>query len=374
MKRTSQRVYDGSVCLISGNWYWRKRFADGKGRAIRLSATSREDAEEEAARIYGFVPRNRRGSYADQMRALVRLGEWAKSELSRLGDAVSAPGMRLADVWKTFESRSRASRATLDTYARTWRHFAEWAEARKIAAASSVGAREAEEWSQASPPARSAKYMATIFRGAGLDASAFAALEARTPRREVEQYRRLSAAEAQTVLDALRASRGTWAAAAADMVVVGWYTGLRVADIGRLTSRQVDAEARLLRVVPAKTALRKPHPLTIPLWGLVEKVVARRAAEVGPLFPAVVNGRLVRHEVYEEFAAAFAKIEQPEGWRTSFHSLRASFVSQMDEAGVPAAITDAITGHAPQTMHGHYSHPGVAALREAVERAIAPLR
>jgi integrase len=162
------------------------------------------------------------------------------------------------------------------------------------------------------------------------------------------------------------------------MVVVGWYTGLRVADVGRLDASQLDRDARLLRVVPAKTARRKPHPLSIPLVGLAWEVVSRRAEAGGPLFPGAVVWRgkqcLVRGEIFAEFAAAFGRLAQPAGWRTSFHGLRASFISQMDEAGVPASITDAITGHAPQTMHGHYSQPCVAALREAVARAIAPLK
>lgn len=202
----------------------------------------------------------------------------------------------------------------------------------------------------------------------------FAALSAREEAPAAEQYRRLTADEARAVLAALRASPGPWAATAADMVVVGWYTGLRVADVGRLDASQLDRDARLLRVVPAKTARRKPHPLSIPLVGLAWEVVARRAEAGGALFPGAIAGRQVRGEIFAEFSAAFGRLAQPSGWRTSFHSLRASFVSQMDEAGVPASITDAITGHAPQTMHGHYSQPGVAALREAVERAIAPLK
>lgn len=368
MGRTSR----GGLTLSHGAWYWRAVFADGRRRAVRLAATTRAEAEDEAARIYGFVPR--RGTYAEQMRALVRLGEWASSELRRLDE--SAPvsrGQSLEAVWEAFSARSRASDATMAMYARSWRHLASWAASSGLGSIERIGPREAEAWAASGPPARAAKYVATVLRGAGLDAGVFLGLSARAEAPEAQQYRRLAASEARAVLAALRASSGPWAPVAADMVIIGWYTGLRVADVGRLDASQLDRDARLLRIVPAKTARRKPHPLAIPLVGLAWEVVARRAEAGGALFPGAVVGRQVRGEIFAEFSAAFGRLKQPPGWRTSYHSLRASFVSQMDEAGVPASITDAITGHAPQTMHGHYSQPGVAALREAVGRAIAPL-
>jgi len=55
------------------------------------------------------------------------------------------------------------------------------------------------------------------------------------------------------------------------------------------------------------------------------------------------------------------------------NSLRATFISMMDEAGVSAHVTDAITGHAKQSMHARYTQPSGAALLEAVKKAIAPL-
>ena len=59
--------------------------------------------------------------------------------------------------------------------------------------------------------------------------------------------------------------------------------------------------------------------------------------------------------------------------RASFHSLRATFISMMDEAGIPPHITDAITGHSGGGMHSRYTQPTLAALMDAVTRAIPPL-
>ena len=55
--------------------------------------------------------------------------------------------------------------------------------------------------------------------------------------------------------------------------------------------------------------------------------------------------------------------------RASFHSLRATFISlmEMDEAGVPPHITDAITGHAGGDMHARYTQPTPAAPYRARE-------
>ena len=369
-----RRFHPGSVGLIDKQWYWRTRLANGRQHATLLAATTREEAEQEAARLYGYIPTSRRGTYADQLRAIIRLGEWAAAELKRVEPHAGGVETPLATVWRIYDEKSTAGKATRDMYARTWRHFASWAAEQGIKCVEGVGAQEAALWAASGPPARAAKYLATVWRGAGLDAAIFADLEKQQEKKPPEQYRRLAPAEAQAVLDALRASSSLWAAMAADMVVVGWYTGLRVSDVGRLTASQYDAEAKVLRVVPKKTAKRKPHPLTIPLVGPCAKIVAKRAKAGGDLFPGVISGRQVRREVYDELSPAFGRLEQSAGWLTSFHSLRASFISMMDEAGVPAAVTDAITGHAPQTMHGHYSQPGVAALREAVERAVTPLR
>jgi hypothetical protein len=59
--------------------------------------------------------------------------------------------------------------------------------------------------------------------------------------------------------------------------------------------------------------------------------------------------------------------------RASFHSLRATFISMMDEAGIPPYITDAITGHAGGGMHARYTQPAPAALLRAVTRALPPV-
>ncbi|MEI7899838.1 MAG: hypothetical protein WCK89_06265 [bacterium] len=94
-----------------------------------------------------------------------------------------------------------------------------------------------------------------------------------------------------------------------------------------------------------------------------------QTAAVGWLFPRLVGASLGK---CLRIARERAGIKSDRFGHASFNSLRATFISMMDEAGVAAHVTDAITGHAPQGMHGRYSQPGRDALMDAVKRAIVP--
>ena len=90
----------------------------------------------------------------------------------------------------------------------------------------------------------------------------------------------------------------------------------------------------------------------------------------GYLFPSHTRRRPSR--AMGRIFRASGVMKQGNG-RASFHSLRATFISLMDEAGVPPHVTDAITGHAGGGMHARYTQPSDAALIDAVTRAITPL-
>ena len=111
-------------------------------------------------------------------------------------------------------------------------------------------------------------------------------------------------------------------------------------------------------------------PLRIPLVGPAAACVQRRVSEAkggDRLFPDSA-----RRNPTKAIGRAFRScgvLKRGNG-RASFHSLRATFISLMDEAGVPPHVTDAIPGHAGGGMHARYTQPSDAALREAVARAI----
>jgi integrase len=68
-----------------------------------------------------------------------------------------------------------------------------------------------------------------------------------------------------------------------------------------------------------------------------------------------------------------AKVNDTEHGKASFHSLRSTFITRMDEVGSPSRVTDIITGHAPKSMHDRYSHPDFELARSWMLQALPPL-
>ena len=132
---------------------------------------------------------------------------------------------------------------------------------------------------------------------------------------------------------------------------------------------------RLVPDTPAKTAKRKPAPIVIPVMAELAEAMERAPRE-GPLMPRICVQQSGRGDELSKRMARMIR-EAGEGdtqaGKASFHSLRATFISMMDEAGAPQAVTDSITGHAPQTMHARYSHPDTEAARNWMEKALPRL-
>ncbi|MBQ9431855.1 MAG: tyrosine-type recombinase/integrase [Kiritimatiellae bacterium] len=180
-----------------------------------------------------------------------------------------------------------------------------------------------------------------------------------------QRYRRLSLAEVRRLLDNLRGD------ALEEAVIIGYYTGLRRSDIIQLEVSELSPSRDFLYIVPNKTRMRKHTPIHVPLIREARQIVRKRAENAARwLFPELVNRKVNRR-----LSAAFrqAGVLSNVSGRASFHSLRATFISMMDEGGVAPYITDAITGHAAGGMHARYTQPTDKALLDAVASAIAKL-
>ena len=165
------------------------------------------------------------------------------------------------------------------------------------------------------------------------------------------------------------------AAAFADMVRIGFCTGLRLSDVAELSRDEVVADGAFLSLQPNKTRHSKRQLLRIPLVGEARECVRRRVAAAEAAGEAFLFPAAARRRPTAGIARAFRAcgvLKRGNG-RASFHSLRATFISLMDEAGVPPHVTDAITGHAGGGMHARYTQPSDAALAAAVARAIPAL-
>ena len=187
-----------------------------------------------------------------------------------------------------------------------------------------------------------------------------------------EFYRRLETDEVRKVILYLMERKDVSHYAYADMVLIGYYTGLRLSDVAELERSEVSRDGRFLILQPNKTSHIRHRPIRVPLSGLAYGCVGRLLSHVeedGFLFPD--GCRHPSKAICRAFHAS--NVMKCGNGRASFHSLRATFISLMDEAGVPPHITDAITGHAGGGMHARYTQPSDAALMEAVTRAIPPL-
>ncbi|MBR4611362.1 MAG: tyrosine-type recombinase/integrase [Kiritimatiellae bacterium] len=187
----------------------------------------------------------------------------------------------------------------------------------------------------------------------------------------------------------------------ADAAVFAWHYGMRMGSLASLNWRELSTWRRgFFLHVPPKTRYTKPWPLEIPVVGEVREVLeerselaraaavaasaapdaaasgerrSRRATPTGPVFPALAaeyrrSAANLAASVKGVFKAA--GIGDTAKGRAQMHSFRASFITQMDEAGAPSGVTDSITGHAPKSIHDRYSHARTPALRRWLDRAI----
>ena len=185
-----------------------------------------------------------------------------------------------------------------------------------------------------------------------------------------EYYRRLTAGEVNRLMSFLRAKSPDLH----DMATIAYYTGLRLSDVVELELSELSPDRNELYIIPNKVKTRRVRKLVVPLVREAKTIVVCRAKsphEGGKLFKQESRTRVSR-----KIAAAFksCSIGKIDSGRASFHSLRSTFISLMDEAGVLPYITDAITGHCAGDMHSRYSQPVSAVLKRSILKAIPPLK
>jgi len=170
-----------------------------------------------------------------------------------------------------------------------------------------------------------------------------------------------------------------------DALVFAHYYGMRVGSIASLKWSDFKnfAHRSSFLHLPPKTAHRNPKPLDLPYLEDVTDVLKRRKPtdiiksykEGERLFP-LFSSRYDRSPssismIFRRFVKK-AKIKDSELGIASFHSLRTTFVSRMDDVSAPVYLTDSITGHKTKGMHAVYSKPSPRAKRKWILKAISP--
>lgn len=168
------------------------------------------------------------------------------------------------------------------------------------------------------------------------------------------------------------------------MVLFGFYTGQRLADVSKLTWRDIDLEAGEIRLTTMKTTRHQKIPISPPLARHIESLGPRRSDE--PIHPrafGVLKNQGRSGMLSRQFRSILAKVSlaekidhkkraEGEGRQgkhqmspLSFHSLRHTATSLMKNAGVASSIVEEFVGHDSPEMNRIYTHID----NEAMERA-----
>lgn len=168
-----------------------------------------------------------------------------------------------------------------------------------------------------------------------------------------------------------------------DMVRVCLYTGgQRLGDIATLTWSQIDLEHSFLFMTTQKSRRRMNKPIIDPLRDVLEQRLACRVNEfVFPLAAmkhAQAGGRsdklsteftsLLRQHGIVEDASEEVKGDRHKLASKSFHSLRATAVTVLRLAGVPADLCRYIVGHDSEEIERVYFRPDSAHVQEAMSK------
>mgnify|MGYP003297894764 CR=1 FL=1 len=305
----------------------------------------------------------------DFLRLLVRLGREAER---RIGDKTDAKPTTWANLAERFfdESLRPVPCASRGDYLRWIRYLSEWADRHdivrpdKMTRSSAIEA-IAELFPRKASRERIQRFYRRVWKTLGWDETIWRLVPSAEPRPR-EFYRRLDRREIKRLIRDLKARNRELH----DMVIIGYYTGLRLSDVAELERAEIDLRRQALRIVPSKVRTRKPHALAIPLIREAWEIVSARLS--GRTYIFSERGRM---RPSRRITKAFrrCKIRKKGCGRASFHSLRATFISLMDEAGVQPYLTDAITGHAAGGMHARYTQPSLETLRAAILKAIPPI-
>jgi len=175
------------------------------------------------------------------------------------------------------------------------------------------------------------------------------------------------------------------------MILVGFYTGLRLRDCANLNWEKVDLLGGLIDVTPMKTR-RNPtsngtaKKLLIPIADPLLKHLNTLAGDKpdAPICP-IFNGKSaswLSGQFYEVMVTA-GLVEKRDSKKKgtgkgrdtrrntnpiSFHSLRYNTASAMRSAGVSEAISMDLLGHETEAVHRNYGKTEIQAKRDAVNK------
>lgn len=209
-----------------------------------------------------------------------------------------------------------------------------------------------------------------------LAANPFSGVRAEKARRGDKQERKaFTLEEVRRLLDVLP---GEWP----DMVRVCLYTGgQRLGDIARLKWEQIDLGGGLIAMTTQKTGRRMKKPVIAPLKAVLGRLPSRGVSEY--LFPVAAVKHAAAGGMVSKLSNEFRGLLLEHGFiaaddvprkgdrrklaELSFHSLRATAVTVLRNAGVAADLCRFIVGHDSEEIERVYFRPDGEAVKAAME-------
>lgn len=361
-----------SDCII----YYRYQ-VERKRKSFCTGTADIAEARLRVSKFLGVIAYSDKEQY---LRSLVELGEQAKQELHQRRFA--SRRIKLADAWDEYVASKRrpdSGARTLQGYGQHWAKFKKWIERPGLDFLDQVTASGAESYVDFLQKAGLKKgtinqhvqflrLMFSILNTGYANPWDGIRVTGETP--PPRPHRRLSVEECQKIV---KTATGEWQV----LVLIGYYTGLRLSDAVLLKWENVDLKAELLRgVLLRKTQRTTGVKVDIPIS---ERLAAALKATGGHLrakgfvLPEIAglylrDASAVSKRLGKIFEAA--KVVDTDAGTASFHSFRVTFQSLNDDAGTPRAHIRAITGHRSMRMSDTYSRMDVERARAGVERAL----
>lgn len=162
------------------------------------------------------------------------------------------------------------------------------------------------------------------------------------------------------------------------LLIIGFYTGLRLGDACLIKWKDVNLNINMLRIIPGKTkgfGKTIDIPLHEVLSEIFKSIYSKNNEYVLPTIAAsyLKDPGSVSRKIQRVFVKAGINTteERNRGVKNAtvygFHSLRHSFISLCAAEGIPQHVVKEMVGHSSDAIHQIYQHANIEQKRKAID-------
>ena len=150
-----------------------------------------------------------------------------------------------------------------------------------------------------------------------------------------------------------------------DTVIILLYTGLRITELLTLKNAHIDLDQRIINLHGTKNEAAERK---VPIHKDVIPYIKKRMAEGNEYLISNANGKPLVGNPYRKYF--FEPFMELIGAGHTPHATRHTFISIMDNCGVPAesVVLKRIVGHKNKTVTEHYTHKDYTQLLAAIDK------